>query len=39
MELHAWGTLEQLSKDSDTSISSIMPTLKARMEEEQRKAK
>lgn len=31
--LHAWGTLEELSKDSDPSISSIMPTLKRRIAE------
>ena len=39
MSMHAWGTLEALSKDPDTSISAIMPTVKARLEEEQRKAK
>ncbi len=39
MDLHAWGTIEELSKDPDSSISSIMPAVKARLEEEQRKAK
>ena len=36
MNMHAWGTLEQLSKDPDVSVSSIMPTLKARMAEQQK---
>ncbi len=32
MELHAWGTLEELSKDPDDAVSSIMPTVKAELE-------
>lgn len=39
LDLHAWGTLEELSKDPDSSISSIMPSVKAQLEEEQKKAK
>jgi hypothetical protein len=30
--LHAWGTIEELSKDPDTNISSIMPELKVHLE-------
>ena len=36
-ELHAWGTLEELSKDSDTAVSSIMPIVKARLDEAKKK--
>jgi hypothetical protein len=32
--LHAWGTLEALSKDPDTAVSSIMPALKLRLQQE-----
>ncbi|MBI5259074.1 MAG: hypothetical protein HY855_21395 [Burkholderiales bacterium] len=35
--LHAWGTLEELSKDPDAAVSSIMPTVKARLEEAKKK--
>lgn len=35
--LFAWGTLEELSKDPDSSISSIMPTVKAHLEEAKKK--
>lgn len=35
--LHAWGTLEELSKDPDASVSSIMPVVKARYEEAKKK--
>jgi hypothetical protein len=37
--LHAWGTLEELSKDPDPEISGIMPALKARYETEKQKKK
>lgn len=30
-ELYAWGTLEELSKDPDPAVSSIMPGVKARL--------
>ncbi len=30
--MHAWGTIEELSKDTEPSISSIMPTLKIQLE-------
>lgn len=30
--MHAWGTIEELSKDAEPSVSSIMPALKARLE-------
>lgn len=30
--MHAWGTIEELSKDADPSISSIMPALKVQLE-------
>lgn len=30
--MHAWGTVEELSKDADPGISSMMPALKARLE-------
>ncbi|MCC2676377.1 MAG: hypothetical protein K0R58_3324 [Ramlibacter sp.] len=30
--MHAWGTIEELSKDPEPSVSSIMPALKARLE-------
>jgi hypothetical protein len=30
--MHAWGTIEALSKDPDPSVSSIMPALKVRLE-------
>lgn len=30
--MHAWGTIEELSKDPEPSISSIMPTLKLQLE-------
>lgn len=36
-QLHAWGTLEELSKDSDSTISSIMPVVKARFDEAKKK--
>ncbi len=31
LAMHAWGTIEELSKDPDASVSSIMPELKARL--------
>lgn len=34
-ELLAWGTLEELSKDPDSAVSSIMPAVKARLYEAQ----
>ena len=37
--LHAWGTLEELSKDPDPEVSGIMPALKARYEAEKQKKK
>lgn len=30
--MHAWGTIEELSKDPDARVSSIMPALKTRLE-------
>ena len=30
--MHAWGTVEELSKDPEPGVSSIMPALKARLE-------
>lgn len=30
--IHAWGTIEELSKDTEPSISSIMPALKVQLE-------
>lgn len=30
--MHAWGTIEELSKDAEPSISSIMPALKVQLE-------
>jgi hypothetical protein len=30
--MHAWGTIEELSKDAEPGVSSIMPGLKARLE-------
>jgi uncharacterized membrane protein len=30
-DLHAWGTIEELSKDTEPSVSLIMPELKARL--------
>lgn len=35
--LHAWGTLEELSKDPDAEVSSLMPIVKQRLEEFQNK--
>ncbi|HEY1181981.1 MAG TPA: hypothetical protein VGE56_06745 [Rhodocyclaceae bacterium] len=37
--LFAWGTLEELSKDPDDAVSSVMPVLKQRLAEEQEKKK
>lgn len=37
MELLAWGTLEELSKDSDNTVSAIMPIVKARFDETKKK--
>lgn len=31
-EMHAWGTVEELSKDIDPDVSSMMPALKAQLE-------
>ena len=36
-KLHAWGTLEELSKDSDPEISSNMPAVKSEFQEAKRK--
>lgn len=36
-DLHAWGTLEELSKDADPAISSLMPTVKQRYAESKKK--
>lgn len=36
-QLHAWGTLEELSKDPDDAVSTLMPTVKARYEEAKKK--
>jgi hypothetical protein len=36
-QLHAWGTLEELSKDPDSAVSSIMPIVKARFAEAKKK--
>lgn len=33
--LHAWGTLEALSKDPDPAVSDLMPALKAKLREAQ----
>lgn len=30
--MHAWGTIEELSKDPEPGVSSIMPVLKVRLE-------
>jgi hypothetical protein len=30
--MHAWGAIEELSKDTDPTISSIMPALKVKLE-------
>lgn len=30
--MHAWGTIEELSKDAEPGITSIMPALKVRLE-------
>ncbi len=30
--MHAWGTIEELSKDQDSTVSSIMPALKSKLE-------
>lgn len=30
-KVHAWGTLEELSKDADPSVSGLMPTVKQRL--------
>ncbi len=35
--LHAWGTLEELSKDADPAVSGLMPPLKQRLAELQKK--
>jgi hypothetical protein len=35
--MHAWGTLEELSKDADPEVSAMMPTVKKRFEEEMKK--
>lgn len=37
LAMHAWGTPEQLSKDPNEAISSIMPTVKARLNEARQK--
>lgn len=37
LTMHAWGTPEQLSKDPDEAIASIMPTVKARLNEARQK--
>lgn len=36
-ELHAWGTFEELSKDSNPAVSSIMPVVKAQLAEAKKK--
>jgi hypothetical protein len=36
-ELHAWGTLEELSKDADPAVSSLMPAVKERFSESRKK--
>lgn len=35
--VHAWGTLEELSKDADPAVSSLMPALKQRLTEAEKK--
>lgn len=30
--MHAWGSVEELSKDQDAAVSNMMPALKARLE-------
>ena len=37
-KLHAWGTLEELSKDADPAVSSLMPTVKERYAESKKKS-
>lgn len=37
--VHAWGTLEELSKDADPEVSGMMPIVKTRFEEELKKKK
>jgi hypothetical protein len=37
--LYAWGTIEELSKDTDPAVSAMMPALKVRLEEEVKAAK
>ena len=36
-DMHAWGTLEELSKDPDPGVSGIMPALKMRLMESLKK--
>ncbi|WP_372717584.1 hypothetical protein [Immundisolibacter sp.] len=35
--IHAWGTLEELSKDPDSEVSSIMPVVKRLLEDARKK--